>query len=75
MKMLSMVAEEEARTNLLDKRKLDERIGYKKRFDSTGEDFRSKEKRKRQLGQQNRDGNWVEEEKRALRHNSANFES
>ena len=32
-------------------------------------------KRKRQLGQQNRDGNWVEEEKRQLRHSGANFDS
>ena len=71
----AMVAEEEARTSLLDKRKLDERIGYKKRYDQTHEDFRSKEKRKRQMGQQNRDGNWVEEEKRALRHSGVNFES
>ena len=44
-------------------------------FDETHEDFRSKEKRKRSLGQQNRDGNWVEEEKRALRHSGANFDS
>ena len=60
---------------LLDKKKIDEKIGYKKRFDKTGEDFRQKEKRKRQNGQQNRDGNWVEEEKRSLRHHSTNFES
>jgi hypothetical protein len=69
------VAEEEARNNLLDKKKIDAKIGYKKRFDETHEDFRSKEKRKRSLGQQNRDGNWVEEEKRALRHSGANFDS
>ena len=69
------VAEEEARINLLDKKKIDARVGYKKRFDETHEDFRSKEKRKRQLGQQNRDGNWVEEEKRQLRHSGANFDS
>ena len=69
------VAEEEARSNLLDKKKIDAKIGYKKRFDETHEDFRSKEKRKRSLGQQNRDGNWVEEEKRALRHSGANFDS
>ena len=71
----AMVAEEEARTNLLDKRKLDERIGYKKRFDSTGEDFRSKEKRKRAAGQQSRDSSYVEEEKRRLRHGAENFDS
>ena len=47
------------------KKKIDERVGYKKRFDTTREDFRTKEKRKRQMGQQNRDGNWVEEEKRS----------
>merc|ERR1719469_1466480 len=41
------VAEEEARSNLLDKKKIDAKIGYKKRFDETHEDFRSKEKRKR----------------------------
>merc|ERR1719469_250285 len=74
-KVDAMVADEESRSNLLDKRKLDAKIGYKKRFDETHEDFRSKEKRKRQLGQQNRDGNWVEEEKRALRHSGANFDS
>ena len=38
----TMVADEEARSNLLDKKKIDAKIGYKKRFDETHEDFRSK---------------------------------
>ena len=48
---------------------------YEKRYDRTREDFRSKEKRKRAMGQQNRDGNYVEEEKRQLRHGGANYDS
>ena len=68
-------AEQDAKSTLLDRKKLDEKLGYTKRYDETSEDFRSKEKRKRQNGQQNRDGNWVEEEKRALRHTSTNHES
>lgn len=62
-------------SEMLNRKAIDERIGYKKRFDQTGEGFRQKEKRKRELGQQNRDGNWVEEEKRRIRHSSANFDS
>lgn len=50
-------------------------MGYEKRYDRTKEDFRSKEKRKREMGQQNRDGNYVEEEKRRIRHEGANFDS
>ena len=68
-------AEDKARSNLLDKKKIDERVGYKKRYDETREDFRSKEKRKRQMGQQNSGGDWVQEEKRSLRHQGANFDS
>lgn len=45
-------------SELLDPKKIDERIGYKKRYAETGEDFRAKEKRKRLMGQQNRDGNY-----------------
>ena len=37
---------------------------------------RPQEKRKRSQGQQNRDGNWVEEEKRRLRHGmTGNYDS
>ena len=68
-------AEQDAKSTLLDRKKLDENLGYTKRYDETREDFRSKEKRKRQNGQQNRDVNWVEEEKRALRHTGTNHES
>ena len=71
----AMRAEEEARVALLDKKKIDERVGYKKRFDRTGEDFRTKEKRKRERGQQNSGGDYVQEEKRRLRHGSTNFDS
>jgi len=67
---------ERAKSELLDPQKIDERIGYKKRYAETGEDFRAKEKRKRLMGQQNRDGNYVEEEKRRLRHGeTGNYDS
>ena len=59
----------------MDTTKIDEKVGYEKRYDRTKEDFRKKEERKRKNGQQNRDGNWVEEEKRKLRHGAANFDS
>jgi len=62
-------------SKILSREEIDKKVGYKKRFDATGEGFRAKEKRKRALGQQNRDGNWVEEEKRRLRHGAANFDS
>ncbi|KAL1511167.1 hypothetical protein AB1Y20_005983 [Prymnesium parvum] len=68
-------AAEELRSELLNRKAIDQKLGYKKRFDETGEGFRQKEKRKRELGQQNRDGNWVEEEKRRIRHASTNFDS
>mmetsp|Transcript_66994 Transcript_66994/g.111304 ORF Transcript_66994/g.111304 Transcript_66994/m.111304 type:complete len:171 (+) Transcript_66994:45-557(+) len=66
----------DAEKRILDRKGIDERIGYEKRFDRTGEGFRAKEKRKRAMGQQNRDGNWVEEEKRRLRHDiTGNYDS
>jgi len=68
-------AAEKAQSELLNTKAIDEKIGYTKRFDKTGEGFRAKEKRKRDMGQQNRDGNWVEEEKRRIRHQSTNFDS
>ena len=67
--------EERARTAAMDQKAIDERVGYEKRYDRTKEDFRKKEERKRENGQQNRDGNWVEEEKRKLRHGATNFDS
>ena len=67
--------EERARTAAMDQKAIDERVGYEKRYDRTKEDFRKKEERKRKNGQQNRDGNWVEEEKRKLRHGATNFDS
>lgn len=68
-------AQEKASAELLNRKKIDESLGYEKRYDRTREDFRTKEKRKRAMGQQNRDGNYVEEEKRRLRHGGANFDS
>ena len=47
-------AAEEAQEALLNQKKQDEKAGYKKRFDQTGENFRAKEKRKREQGQQSR---------------------
>ena len=44
----------EAQEALLSQKKMDEKTGYKKRFDQTGENFRAKEKRKREQGQQSR---------------------
>ena len=66
---------EERQRELLDTKKIDERLGYKKRYDETKEDFRSKEKRKRAAGQQSSAGDYVQEEKRRLRHGSTNFDS
>ena len=61
---------------LLDRKALDRKLAYEKRFDRTKEDFRSKEKRKRAMGQQANEGNWVEEEKRKLRHGlTGNYDS
>ena len=72
----AQAAAEAAKSELLDRKKLDEKLGWEKRYDRTKEDFRAKEKRKRDLGQQSRDGNWVEEEKRRLRHNTtSNYDS
>ena len=45
---------EAAQEELLNQKKIDEKLGYKKRFDQTGENFRAKEKRKREQGQQSR---------------------
>ncbi len=66
---------EQARSELLDRKKIDEKVGYQKRFDKTGETFREKEKRKRSTGQQASAGDWVQEEKRRLRHGSTNYDS
>ena len=50
--------------------------GWEKRYDRTKEDFRAKEKRKRDMGQQNSGGDWVQEEKRRLRHGeTGNYDS
>lgn len=69
-------AKAEAEEELLNRKKIDEKLGWEKRYDRTKEDFRSKEKRKRDMGQQSRDGNWVEEEKRILRHGTTgNYDS
>ena len=71
-----LAAIETMQSELLDKKKIDERLGYKKRYAETGEDFRQKEKRKRSMGQQSRDSNYVEEEKRRLRHGvTGNYDS
>ena len=59
----------------LDAKKIDEKIGFKKRYAETGEDFRAKEKRKRDMGQQNSGGDYVQEEKRRLRHGGGNYDS
>ena len=48
-----------AEAERLNPKKIDERLGWKKRFDDTGEGFRQKEKRKRMNGQQARDSNYV----------------
>ena len=68
-------AQEEAQRMLLDTKKIDERLGYEKRFAKTGEDFRAKEKRKRSQGQQGSGSNYVEEEKRRIRHAGGNYDS
>ena len=61
---------------LLNRKKIDEKIGWEKRYDRTKEDFRAKEKRKRDQGQQSSSGDWVQEEKRRLRHGmTGNFDS
>eukprot|EP00325_Prymnesiales_sp_UTEX-LB-985_P007959 CAMPEP_0174701930 /NCGR_PEP_ID=MMETSP1094-20130205/6397_1 /TAXON_ID=156173 /ORGANISM="Chrysochromulina brevifilum, Strain UTEX LB 985" /LENGTH=164 /DNA_ID=CAMNT_0015899641 /DNA_START=129 /DNA_END=623 /DNA_ORIENTATION=- len=74
-KAARQAAIEKMQSDLLDVRKIDERIGYKKRYAETGEDFRSKEKRKRERGQQASAGDYVQEEKRRLRHGADNFDS
>lgn len=67
---------EAEKSRLLNPKKLDESLGYEKRYAKTQESFRNKEKRKRDIGQQSRDGNWVEEEKRKLRHSlTGNYDS
>ena len=66
-------AEKEA---LLNQKKADEKNGWEKRYDRTKEDFRAKEKRKRSMGQQSSTGDWVQEEKRRLRHGATgNYDS
>ena len=66
-------AEKEA---LLNQKKADEKNGWEKRYDRTKEDFRAKEKRKRSMGQQSSTGDWVQEEKRRLRHGeTGNYDS
>ena len=66
----------EAQEALLNQKKMDEKQGYKKRFEHTGENFRAKEKRKRSMGQQSSTGDWVQEEKRRLRHGeTGNYDS
>ena len=52
-------AAEEEKEMLLNQKKMDEKIGYKKRFDEKGENFRTKEKRKREIGQQSRCAAWA----------------
>ena len=64
-----------AQRELLDVKKIDERVGHKKRYAETKEDFRDREKRKRAAGQQSREGSFVEEEKRRIRHSGINFDS
>ena len=64
-----------AQRELLDVRKIDERVGHKKQYSETKEDFRDREKRKRAAGQQSREGSFVEEEKRRIRHSGINFDS
>ena len=55
---------------------IDKRLGYEKRFDKTKEDFRTKEKRKRAMGQQSSGKDWVQEEKRRLRQGmTGNYDS
>ena len=61
-------AKEEKEAELLNQKKLDEKMGWEKRYDRTKEDFRNKEKRKRSQGQQSHGTDWVQEEKRRLRH-------
>ena len=65
---------EKARLESLDAKKIEERNGYEKRLVKTGEDFRTKEKRKRSMGQQGGGSNYVEEEKRRVRHTGGNFD-
>jgi hypothetical protein len=64
-----------AQRELLNVKKIDERVGHKKRYAETKEDFRDREKRKRAAGQQSREGSFVEEEKRRIRHSGINFDS
>ena len=72
----AVAAQEAAKSELLNRKKMDEKLGWEKRYDRTKEDFRAKEKRKRDAGQQSRDSSWVEEEKRRLRHGSTgNYDS
>jgi hypothetical protein len=67
---------EKANAELLDKKKIDAKLGYEKRYDRTKEDFRAKEARKRAHGQQASSGDYVQEEKRRLRHGmTGNYDS
>ena len=68
-------AREKAESELLNPKKIDEKLGWEKRYDRTKEDFRAKEKRKRDSGQQSSSGDYVQEEKRRLRHGNDNFDS
>mmetsp|Transcript_18034 Transcript_18034/g.58072 ORF Transcript_18034/g.58072 Transcript_18034/m.58072 type:complete len:136 (+) Transcript_18034:332-739(+) len=65
---------QEERT-LLDRKLIDEKYPKQNRFSKTGEDFRKKEARKRKMGQQNSGGDWVQEEKRRIRHAGMNCDS
>ena len=73
--VVRLKAIEEAQAAALDPAKIDDRLGYEKRFAKTGENFRAKEKRKREMGQQSRDSSTVEEEKRRLRHAGVNYDA
>ena len=61
---------------MLNRKEIDKKLGYEKRYDRTKEDFRAKEKRKREMGQQASGSDWVQEEKRRLRHGeTGNYDS
>ena len=72
----AQAAREAHEASLLNPKKIDEKLGWEKRYDRTKEDFRAKEKRKRNMGQQSSTGDWVQEEKRRLRHGeTGNYDS
>ena len=69
-------AREKEESILLNRKEIDKKLGYEKRYDRTKEDFRAKEKRKREMGQQASGSDWVQEEKRRLRHGeTGNYDS